>query len=237
MSVAGYALLGVEHIASGYDHLAFLLALLLIARSILEVASVVTGFTLAHSLTLALAVTGVLRPPAGAIEALIGLSIALVAAENLWLADAARSRTVPRAVVGALVSLCVAAAAGIGNVPALTLGGLALFAFCYFELLARSARPRRLRFAIAFVFGLLHGFGFAAALGEAGLPADRLVAALFGFNAGVEAGQLAVVAILWPILRLVTGGANGRYRTPVLELGSAAVLTAGVFWYVSRAFG
>src|SRR5206468_225286 len=98
-SVASYVVLGIEHIATGYDHLAFLAALLLIAGSLGEVARIVTGFTAAHSLTLALAVLGWVRPERAPIEALIGLSIALVATENVWLAGA-RGRVLPAVVAG-----------------------------------------------------------------------------------------------------------------------------------------
>ena len=228
-SLGAYVVLGIEHILSGYDHLAFLLALLLVAVSVREAASIVTGFTAAHSLTLALAVTGTVRPATAAIEALIGLSIALVAAENLWLAER-RGRALPAAIVAVLVLLAAGAAAGIGRVPALTLAGLALFSGCYFALLASASAPQRLRWCVAFLFGLLHGFGFATVLTDAGLPAARLAGALFGFNAGVEAGQLAIVALVWPLLRAVR-------RPLITELVSAGVVALGVFWFVSRAYG
>jgi hypothetical protein len=89
---------------------------------------------------------------------------------------------------------------------------------------------------IAFIFGLIHGFGFAGVLEEAGLPPDRVAAALFGFNVGVEIGQLAVVAAVWPILHVVTRGRERAYRM-VVECGSAAIVGLGVFWFVSRAYG
>jgi hypothetical protein len=86
---------------------------------------------------------------------------------------------------------------------------------------------------VAFLFGLLHGFGFASALAEARLAPERLVHALLGFNVGVEVGQLVVVAAIWPILSL----AGERLRQRLLELGSASVLALGVFWFVIRAYG
>jgi hypothetical protein len=234
-SFARYVALGVEHIWTGYDHMAFLLALLLIGSSLGEVAKIVTGFTVAHSITLALAVLGYVRPERAPIEALIGMSIALVAAENVWLVGG-RSRAVPWCIAGVLACLAAAATGGYGHVPGMTLGGLALFAWCYFELLERVARPALLRWAIAFVFGLIHGFGFAAVLMEADLSAERLVHALFGFNVGVEIGQLAVVGLIWPVLRLAARSDVAR-RWWVIEAGSVAVLALGVFWFVTRAYG
>ena len=233
-SLTGYIALGVGHILTGYDHLAFLLALLLIGGTLGEVGKVVTGFTVAHSITLGLTVLGYVRPDTAPVEALIGLSIALVAIENVWLVGA-RSAALPGLVTMTLLLLALNAAAGHGRVPALTLAGLAVFSGCYFSLLRRASRTVSLRWAIAFIFGLVHGFGFASVLGEAGLPPDRVVHALFGFNLGVELGQLGVVLLVWPLLR----GAARRERVGlvVVEVGSAAVLALGVFWFVSRTYG
>jgi hypothetical protein len=231
----GYLALGVEHILTGYDHLAFLAALLLIGGSLRSGAAVVTGFTVAHSITLALTVLGIVRPATVSIESLIGLSIALVAAENLWLSGP-RSVAVPAAITGGLALLAVAAARGYGEVSAVTLAGMALFSGCYLGLLRRVTQPSSLRWGIAFLFGLVHGFGFASVLIEAGLPARRLMSALFGFNAGVEIGQLAMVALLWPALQWISRGSTRR-RLAVLQYGSAVVLALGVFWFVERAYG
>jgi hypothetical protein len=228
--------LGVEHILTGYDHLVFLLGLILLGGRLGDVVRIVTGFTIAHSLTLALAVFGVARPPRGAIEALIGLSIALVATENLWLAGG-RRRAVRWAVALALAALAALALSGRGAVPALTLLGLAIFAACYFALLATLDRPAPLRAAVAFLFGLVHGFGFAGVLLEAQLPGERLAITLFGFNLGVEIGQVACVLLLWPLLQSAWRIADGRWQRPIIEYASFAILTFGVFLFVQRAYG
>ena len=233
--IADYVLLGIEHIVTGYDHLVFLLGLLLLAGRAREVVTIVTGFTVAHSITLGLAALGRVRPDAAAVEALIGLSITLVAVENGWLL-AGRWRGVPVLVVATLLSAAALAAAGLGAVPATTCLGLALFAACYFALLERVERPTRLRFAIAFCFGLVHGFGFAGVLAEVALPQGRLLPALLGFNLGVEAGQLAIVALVWPLLWSLTRVRAGALYRPLVEAGTAAVCALGVFWWIERAF-
>ncbi len=235
-SLLGYVLLGIEHIVTGYDHLAFLLALLLMQTSLREVAKVVTGFTVAHSITLGLATLGYAQPQAGAIEALIGLSIALVAIENVWLTGG-RNALVPWLIGGALAALALVATRGHGRIPGITLAGLALFSLCYFGLLEQASRPAPLRWTIAFIFGLVHGFGFAAVLLEADLSSVRLVQALFGFNVGVEIGQLAAVVLIWPLLRFVARPGRERVRAALIEYGSAAVCGLGLFWFVSRAYG
>ena len=88
----------------------------------------------------------------------------------------------------------------------------------------------------AFAFGLIHGFGFAGILREMSLPSDRLVAALFGFNLGVELGQLAVVLSIWPLLYGLARVREGRLHAWVAELGSAAICGLGLFWFVTRSF-
>lgn len=226
-----YVSVGFEHIVSGYDHLAFLVALLLVGTTLVETAALVTGFTVGHSITLALAVFGMARPAPAAVEAVIGLSIALVAAENIWLSGG-RHPWEPRALVALLAILALAAALGFGQMAWLVLAGLALFAFCYFAILEQSPRPGRMRWWVAAAFGLAHGFGFAGALVEGGLPADYLGSALAGFNVGVELGQLGFVLVAWPLLgALVSRGERGR---SFAQLASTAVLALGVFWFVRR---
>jgi hypothetical protein len=231
-SFADYVRLGVDHIRTGYDHLAFVLALLLLAGSLGEVATIVTAFTVAHSLTLAAAVLGLVHPEPLAVEALIGFSIALVAAENGWLLGG-RDRATTWLVTSALV---VPALAIPGTVSTITLLALALFTACHFGLLARSPRPARLRALIAFGFGLIHGFGFAGVLAEMDLPHDRLVPALLGFNVGVELGQLAVVTMGWLALTTLDRRTPGARRR-IAEIGSAAICGLGLFWFVTRGWG
>lgn len=232
-SFGGYVVLGVEHILTGWDHLAFVLALLLLAWSLREVAVLVTAFTVAHSVTLGLATLGWVQPETDAVEALIGFSIALVAVENSWLLGG-RGRAVPWAVTGGLVLLAALPAGAVAR-PALL--GLALFSACHFGLLSDSPRPARLRAAVAFAFGLIHGFGFAGVLAEMQLPTTRLVPALFGFNIGVELGQLGAVALVWPLLRAVSRLEHGAIGTRIAEVGSAAICAVGVYWFVVRNFG
>jgi len=231
-----YVALGIEHIATGWDHLAFVFALLLLAGSWREVAVLVTSFTVAHSLTLALAVLGVVRPDANAVESLIGFSIALVAAENAWLLSG-RGVAVPAVALAAIAAMGVAGFFGAAALSLLSAAGLALFTFCHFALLERAERPARLRAAVAFGFGLVHGFGFAGILNELALPTERLAPALLGFNVGVEIGQIAIVAVGWPLLLLLETRSGGAWHRLVAEVASATIAGLGVFWWVSRSLG
>lgn len=235
-SFAACVLLGVLYILCGWDHLAFVAALLLLARELREAVLLVTAFTLAHSLTLVLAALGALQPDVAAVGALIGFSIALVAAENAWLL-ADRGRLVPGVVATLLAGMAALAAYGVGVLRPLALLGLALFALCHFALLDRSPRPARLRAAVAFGFGLVHGLGFAAALARSAAPGSEPVPALVGFNVGIELGQLALVALFWPLLRLLERRRDRRLGPLVVETGSAALCGLGLFWFLTRALG
>jgi hypothetical protein len=229
--VRDFVALGVRHVATGADHIVFVLMLLVAAASLREVAAVVTGFTLGHSVTLALAVAGGVRPDAAMVEALVGVSIAVVAVENVWIER--RDDLLPGALTAGLLVLASLSAAR-SHAPPLALGGVALFVACYFGLLARSRRPARLRWVVAALFGTVHGLAFSGALVEMRLPRGRLLPALFGFNAGVELGQLAVVALAWPAWR-----ALGRRpsRALFVEVSAALALAAGAYWCVGRSLG
>lgn len=233
-SFSSYVYLGIGHMLTGWDHLAFVVALLLLAGTLRDAARIVAGFTVAHSITLGAAVLGVLHPPRQPIEAVIGFSIAIVAADNLWLAGG-RRLVLAAALPAALLLLGAAASGGYGDVPALTLFGLALFAACSFALTGGMPYPAPLRATTAFLFGLVHGFGFAGVLTEAKLPPQRLATALFGFNLGVEAGQFAALILLAALLALAAR--DRRMRGAVVEYGSAGALALGVFWFVTRSFG
>jgi hypothetical protein len=191
---ADYVKHGVWHIWIGFDHILFLLSLLLPAvlihtakgwqgrdtfrSSFIEVLKVVTAFTLAHSVTLTLAATGVIALPSRVVESAIAASVVLAALNNIW--------------------------------PV-------------FE---------RRRAVVAFVFGLIHGFGFASVLLDLGLPKTALLLSLVGFNVGVELGQLAIVAVFLPLA--FAARSTVAYRKVVLLGGSALITVIALVWLVER---
>jgi len=194
--VATYVNEGVWHIWTGFDHVLFLLSLLLPAvlwrqarrwesahsfRAVfVDVGKVVTAFTLAHSITLTLAALSIVVLPSRWVESGIALSVVLAALNNLM--------------------------------PIVRNG----------------------RWIAAFGFGLLHGFGFAGALHDLGLPAGSLALSLAGFNLGVEAGQLAIVSLFLPLAFALRS--TWTYRRLVLGGGSAAIAAVATVWLVERAF-
>jgi hypothetical protein len=187
---------GIWHIWTGYDHILFLIALLLpgvlqrraagwepqreVGTILAEVLKTVTAFTLAHSITLSLAAFGVVRLPARFVEMAIAASVLFAALNNI--------------------------------VP------------LWYE---RS-------WLVTFSFGLLHGFGFANALNDLGLLRSALAKTLFGFNAGVELGQLAIVALFLPFALSLRN--REFYRHRLLPAGSVAIGLVASAWFVERLF-
>ncbi len=228
-----YLALGIRHILSGWDHLAFLFGLVLLSERIGTIARLVTGFTLAHSLTLALGVLDLVHPRAAAVETVIAFSVALVAIEKGWLV-AGRPRAFAIATLAGLAGIALVSGAVGGAVPSKSWAGLLLFTGCYFALAART-RDERLRIALTFAFGLVHGFGFAGILLEMELPTGRLVPALAGFNLGVELGQIAIVLAAWPALALAARIAQPVWQERARDLATAALCGLGCYWMLERA--
>jgi hydrogenase/urease accessory protein HupE len=169
--------MGVLHIFTGYDHIAFLLGVVLIGGTFRSLVKIVTSFTVAHSITLALAALNIVSIPSRIVESGIALSIMYIALENLF--------------------------------------------FSHFDR----------RWMVTFFFGLVHGFGFASALREVRLPAGMLGTALFSFNLGVELGQVAIVAILLPLLWEL---GRTRFRSMVVRVAWMAIFFLGSFWFWQR---
>jgi hydrogenase/urease accessory protein HupE len=193
---ATYLRLGIEHILFGFDHLLFVLALVILVRDWRRVALTVTAFTVAHSITLAAATLGLVNVPGPPVEAAIALSIVLVAVE---IVNARR------------------------GTPSLS---------------------ARWPWLVAFCFGLLHGFGFAGALAEVGLPHHAIPIALLFFNLGVEIGQLVFVAVVLAVGDLFRRAIALRLEpTPVQRsvnqldvIAAYAIGAVAAYWLIERTF-
>jgi HupE / UreJ protein len=231
-----FVMMGVMHIFTGVDHMSFLLGLVLISRRLRDLVFVVTGFTIGHSLTLALAVTGILRPHGEYIDALVALTIALIGTEN-FVIQTHRSKLIALWVFVSLATMALLRWSGTGDLPALLLLGAGLFTANYLMIAGNLRDAGRLRILITLVFGLIHGFGFAADLLELQLPPERLAELLVGFNLGVEAGQLALVAGVTALAMLLRKVRLTLPRPIVVDSASAFLVALGVYWFVTRSFG
>jgi hypothetical protein len=227
--------MGMMHIFTGVDHMSFLLGLVLISRRLRDLVFVVTGFTIGHSLTLALAVTGIIRPHAEYIDALVALTIALIGAENI-VVQTRKPRPVAASAGGGLALMAAAQWLGWGGLPALLSLGAGLFTASYLVISGNLRDAGRLRVLITMVFGLIHGFGFAADLLQLQLPPQRLAQLLVGFNLGVEIGQLTLVIAATLLVVLLRRLQLALPRPIVVDVASAFLVGLGVFWYVSRSY-
>jgi HupE / UreJ protein len=228
-----YVRLGIMHILTGPDHMSFLLGLVLISRRLRDLVFVVTGFTIGHSITLALAVTGVLRPHAEYIDALVALTIAMIGAENIAIATH-RPATIAAGIGLPLLAMAGVSFAGIGALPPLLLLGSGLFCLNYLMLSGHLRDAGRLRLVVTLIFGLIHGFGFAATLLEMQLPPAKLGQILVGFNLGVEIGQLSLVLTLVGAAALLVRLKLSLPRPIVVDAVAGSLVAAGTYWFISR---
>ncbi len=228
--------MGMMHIFTGIDHMSFILGFIIIARKLRDLLFVITGFTIGHSLTLALAVTGIIRPHSEYIDALIGLTIALVGAENVSIASG-RPATVALSVIAMLAAMAFIKIIGIGGLPVLLLVGAGLFTANYLMLSGHLRDAARIRLVVTLIFGLIHGFGFASNLLDERLPKGRLAELLVGFNVGVEIGQLGVVFVVLGSVYLLTRLRLNLPRPLVIDVVSAGLVAFGLMLFVARGFG
>ena len=191
-----YFVTGVLHIWGGYDHMLFLLSLLIPAVTVVganerespksfravctDLLAIVTAFTISHAIALTFATLQIVTPPARLTESAIALTVVLAALNNFY----------------------------------------------------PLVRDRR--WALGFIFGFIHGFGFASVLADLGLSGGALVLALLGFNLGVEAGQISVGAVFLPFAYILRG--TWFYRRVVSIAGSAAIVVIATLWFIERAF-
>jgi HupE / UreJ protein len=227
--------MGIMHIFTGVDHMSFLLGLVLISRRLRDLVFVVSGFTLGHSITLALAVTGIIRPHAQYIDALVALTIALVGVENIVL-SLDKPTKLALATGGFLLVMAVLSVRGVGLLPPALLLGAAIFSAAYLLISGQLHDSGRLRMVVTTIFGLIHGFGFAADLLEAKLPPEKLAQILFGFNIGVEVGQLTIVLAVSGLVMLARRIKLATPRPITVDVLGSALIAEGVAWFLSRSF-
>jgi hypothetical protein len=176
-----YLKMGVRHIIPlGTDHILFVTSLCLLSTHIKTILWQATAFTVAHSVTLALSMKGIIVAPGAVVEPIIALSIIFVAIENIFLSE---------------------------------------------------LRPWRI--AIVFLFGLIHGLGFASALNEIGLPRNKFYTSILSFNAGVEIGQVTVIVCVF-LLIVIPFGKRKEYRKFVVYPISILIAVIAAYWFVKR---
>lgn len=178
-----YFKLGVRHIVpDGFDHILFVISLCLLNTKIKIILWQASAFTVAHTITLALSMKGIIQLPADIVEPLIALSIMFVAIENILLSEL-----------------------------------------------------KAWRIAIVFIFGLVHGMGFASALNEIGLPRNKFFTSIFSFNAGVEIGQIIIITLMFMFI-IIPFGKKPWYKKFIVCSLSATIALTAAYWTGQRIF-
>lgn len=203
-TIAQFFVLGVEHIFTGYDHILFIIGILLITTFFLQLTKIVTSFTIAHSITLIIATLGIFALSPRLTEPLIALTIVYIAAENIYFLRREKRK----------------------KGPGTRKSGHRYILQKYF------GDPAK-RWRITCFLGLVHGFGFSSVLKDIGLPKGDVIPALLSFNLGVEAGQLAIVAVLFPLLIY---SRRFRWHNKAVLWLSVFIGLVGAFWFLQRVF-
>jgi len=230
-----YINLGFFHILSGLDHLVFLLVLLLLCTSLKQLVLAATGFTIGHSVTLFLAASNLIIPKMQVIESLIGLTIVIASIEAIRLPNRELKRLRELIIVFIGFALILSIFTSFLSNTLLIIG-IALLVISVLTLMEDEDTSTRYRPALAAIFGTIHGFGFANVLSEIEIIKSNFLIALFGFNIGVELGQILVLAFLWPAFLLISKEPNQNHFIEIRSVLSSILLAIGLYWFITRSF-
>ena len=225
--------LGLDHILSGYDHLLFILGLLLLVTNLKRLLLVITGFTIGHSLTLSLSVINIIQVKSSLVEALIGYTIMFVGLEYLYKEN--NDHRVSMIFITILSLLLLIFGNLINpNFPYFLILGILLFSLGYFYLLKNLNSENNLLSIITIIFGLIHGFGFGGFLLGSKISSENIFSGLLGFNLGVEVGQIIFVLLILLIYKLLMTLKITKIIEVMKNLSFFAVVFFGFFFFIQR---
>ena len=225
--------LGLDHILSGYDHLLFILGLLLLVTNLKRLLLVITGFTIGHSLTLSLSVINIIQVKSSLVEALIGYTIMFVGLEYLYKEN--NDHRVSMIFITTLSLLLLIFGNLINpNFPYFLIFGILLFSLGYFYLLKNLNSENNLLSIITIIFGLIHGFGFGGFLLGSKISSENIFSGLLGFNLGVEVGQIIFVLLILLIYKLLMTLKITKIIEVMKNLSFFVVVFFGFFFFIQR---
>ena len=225
--------LGLDHILSGYDHLLFILGLLLLVTNLKRLLLVITGFTIGHSLTLSLSVINVIQVKSSLVEALIGYTIMFVGLEYLYKEN--NDHRLGVFFISTLSLLLLTFGHLINpSFPYFLVIGILLFSLGYFYLLINLSSENNLLSIITIVFGLIHGFGFGGFLLSSKISSENIFSGLLGFNLGVEVGQIIFVLLILLIYKILMILKITKIIEVVKNFSFFAVVFFGFFFFIQR---
>ena len=225
--------LGLDHILSGYDHLLFILGLLLLVTNLKRLLLVITGFTIGHSLTLSLSVINIIQVKSSLVEALIGYTIMFVGLEYLYKENNDHRVSMIFITILSLLLLIFGNLVN-PNFPYFLIFGILLFSLGYFYLLKNLNSENNLLSIITIIFGLIHGFGFGGYLLGSKISSENIFSGLLGFNLGVEVGQIIFVLLILLIYKLLMTLKITKIIEIMKNLSFFAVVFFGFFFFIQR---
>ena len=225
--------LGLDHILSGYDHLLFILGLLLLVTNLKRLLLVITGFTIGHSLTLSLSVINIIQVKSSLVEALIGYTIMFVGLEYLYKENNDHRVSMIFITILGLILLIFGNLIN-PNFPYFLILGILLFSLGYFYLLKNLNSENNLLSIITIIFGLIHGFGFGGFLLGSKISSENIFSGLLGFNLGVEVGQIIFVLLILLIYKLLMTLKITKIIEVMKNLSFFAVVFFGFFFFIQR---
>ncbi len=239
-NIVSFFVLGINHIIGGYDHLAFLFGVLLVAGSMRRCVIAVTGFTIGHSLSLIGSTLGLIEANSQVVEVFIGFTIALIAIEYVI----TKIPKIESSIINNFsLILFIMPLLGLifGSIPLkISLGyfGICLFTYCYLhtgKILRHTKTNKKnyLLLSMTIIFGFIHGLGFAGFLRDSGVVGNNIIAPLLSFNLGLEFGQIGIIILVWLIFKKTKHIIN----EPIPAISSGALFGIGFYWMIMRTFG
>ena len=234
-SLTNFISTGMNHILTGFDHLIFLMGLIILVNNFKHLLIVITGFTLGHSVTLALVTLNIVVPNTLMIEALIGFTILFIAAEYMMKEE---KNFIP--IIAILLSILTFAAISSLflqiSMTLISFMALILITIGYFGILRNLENKGSFRVIITILFGVIHGFGFGTFLFNSEFDQTNIISALFGFNLGVEIGQI-IFLMIFILLNLslikLLKSKNHQYLMQTLMI---IVSSLGFYWFIQRLY-
>ena len=234
-SLSNFIYSGIIHILTGLDHLVFLLGLFILVKNFKQLLFVITGFTVGHSITLALVALNIVIPNTLMIEALIGFTILFIAAEYM-IKDTGSSNAILSILIAILVFVGLSSLFLEIPISMITIAALILVTVGYFGIIRTIKNSGVFRIIVTSLFGLIHGFGFGAFLFNSNFNQSNILSALFGFNVGVEIGQIVFLFILIGLTSFLYKILKSEKYEYLVKTSMILVSSLGFYWFLQRLY-
>ena len=234
-SLTSFISTGMNHILTGFDHLIFLMGLIILVNSFKHLLIVITGFTLGHSITLALVALNIVVPNTLMIEALIGFTILFISAEYM-MKDEKNFIPIITILLSILTFTAVSSLFLQISITLISFIALILITIGYFGILKNLKNKGSFRIIITSLFGVIHGFGFGTFLFNSEFDETNVISALFGFNLGVEIGQIIFLMVFILLNLSLAKLLKSKNHQHLMQTLMIIVSSLGFYWFIQRLY-